>query len=113
MPMSVPPPPVSLMSDTLMDPIDGAVAAYKELSLLFDTYLLSTAPWENPTAWSGKLLCVKQYLGSTAYKRLILTHHKNLNQGHRNALPLNPCSRLGKLAAYFGPRPINYGPHPL
>jgi len=67
---------------SLMDPIDGAVAAYKELSLLFDTYLLSTAPWENPTAWSDKLLWVKRYLGSTAYKRLILTHHKNLNQGH-------------------------------
>ena len=66
---------------SLMDPIDGAVAAYKELSLLFDTYLLSTAPWENPTAWSDKLLWVKKHLGNSAHKRLILTHHKNLNQG--------------------------------
>ena len=67
---------------SLMDPIEGAVAAYKELSSLFDTYILSTAPWENPTAWSDKLLWVKQHLGDVAYKRLILTHHKNLNQGH-------------------------------
>ena len=67
---------------SLMDPIEGAVAAYKELSSLFDTYILSTAPWENPTAWSDKLLWVKQHLGDVAYKRLILTHNKNLNQGH-------------------------------
>jgi len=28
------------------------------------------------------LLWVKKHLGSSAYKRLILTHHKNLNSGH-------------------------------
>ena len=36
---------------------------------------------ENPSAWSDKLLWVKQNLGRCAYKRLILTHHKNLNAG--------------------------------
>ena len=65
----------------LMDPIDGAIDAYNELSSLFDTYILCTSPWENPSAWSDKLLWVKEYLGAPAYKRLILTHHKNLNQG--------------------------------
>jgi len=30
---------------------------------------------------ADKLLWVKKYLGKTAYKRLILTHHKNLNSG--------------------------------
>ena len=67
---------------SLMDPIEGAIAAYDELSLLFETYILSTAPWENPTAWSDKLIWVKKYLGKAANKRLILTHHKNLNRGH-------------------------------
>ena len=66
---------------SLMDPIDGAIDAYNELASLFDTYILSTSPWENPSAWSDKLLWVKKYLGAPAYKRLILTHHKNLNQG--------------------------------
>ena len=66
----------------LMDPMPGAVEAYKELSGLFDTYILSTAPWENPSAWSDKLAWVKKYLGEPAYKRLILSHHKNLNSGH-------------------------------
>jgi 5'-nucleotidase len=66
---------------SLMDPIPGAVAAFEELSSLFDTYILSTAPWENPSAWSDKLLWVKKHLGKPAHKRLILSHHKNLNDG--------------------------------
>lgn len=65
----------------LMDPMPGAVAAFTILARHFDTYLLSTSPWENPSAWSDKLLWVKTYLGDPAYKRLILTHHKNLNRG--------------------------------
>ena len=65
-----------------MHPIEGAVAAFEELSTLFDTYILSTAPWENATAWSDKLDWVKKYLGKPAHKRLILSHHKNLNDGH-------------------------------
>ena len=64
-----------------MVPMPGALAAYEELSALFDTYVLSTAPWENPTAWSDKLLWVKTHLGTAAHKRLILSHHKNLNRG--------------------------------
>lgn len=66
---------------SLMDPVPHALASFIELAGLFDTYVLSTAPWENPSAWSDKLLWVKQNLGSYAYKRLILTHHKNLNAG--------------------------------
>lgn len=64
-----------------MQPVSGALEAFQQLSSLFDTYLLSTAPWENPSAWSDKLLWVKRYLGAPAYKRLILSHHKHLNRG--------------------------------
>ena len=64
-----------------MEPIEGAIEAFKFLALHFDTYILSTAPWENPTAWSDKLNWVKKHLGEYAHKRLILTHHKNLNKG--------------------------------
>ncbi len=66
----------------LMQPKDGAIEAYHELSELFDTYILSTAPWENPTAWSDKLEWVKRHLGAPAHKRLILSHNKHLNRGH-------------------------------
>ncbi len=66
----------------LMEPLPGAVAAYTELAGRFDTFILSTAPWGNPSAWCDKLLWVKQHLGVVAHKRLILTHHKHLNVGH-------------------------------
>ncbi|MFA5830153.1 MAG: hypothetical protein WC843_06755 [Candidatus Gracilibacteria bacterium] len=65
----------------LMDPMPGAIEAYKKLSTLFDTYILSTAPWKNPSAWQHKLEWVHKYLHDEAYKRLILAHHKNLLRG--------------------------------
>ncbi len=67
---------------SLMEPMPFAIESFQELANLFDTYILSTSPWENPSAWSDKLLWVKYHLGSACYKRLILTHHKNLNAGH-------------------------------
>ena len=69
----------------LMDPMPHALECFAELAGHFDTYILSTAPWGNPSAWSDKLLWVKRHFGdgpsSPAYKRLILSHHKNLNAG--------------------------------
>jgi 5'-nucleotidase len=66
---------------SLMTPMEGAVEAYQLLANIFDTYVLSTAPWGNPSAWHHKLAWVKKYLGENVHKRLILTHHKNLNIG--------------------------------
>jgi hypothetical protein len=65
----------------LMQPIPGAVEAYRELSKIFDTYIASTAPWNNVQAWTEKRIWVEAYLGEPAQKRLILTHHKNLLRG--------------------------------
>ncbi len=44
---------------SLMEPMKGAVEAFKFLSENFDVYILSTAPWNNPTAWSDKLFWVQ------------------------------------------------------
>lgn len=66
---------------SLMSPMPGAISAFNELVKKCDTYILSTAPWENPSAWSDKLLWVKEYLGTPAHKRLILSHNKHLNTG--------------------------------
>ena len=66
---------------SLMLPIKGAIESYRKLSKKYDVYILSTAPWNNPSAWQDKLLWVKKYLGEIAWKRLILTNHKNLNIG--------------------------------
>ena len=64
-----------------MKPNDGAVEAVKALSDVYDVYILSTAPWKNPSAWCDKLEWVKKYLGCDMEKRLILSHHKDLNRG--------------------------------
>ena len=64
-----------------MLPMKDAVDSFNKLSKIYDTYILSTAPWNNPTAWSDKLEWVKKHLGDAAYKRLIISHHKNLNKG--------------------------------
>ena len=66
---------------SLMDPIEGPIDAFTALSDIFDVYILSTSPWNNPSAWTDKLEWVKKYLGDVGYKRLILSHHKNLNKG--------------------------------
>ena len=70
---------------SLMRPMPGAIESYHTLSQHFDTYILSTAPWKNPSAWQHKLEWVHKHFGKTKrssiYKRLILTHHKNLNKG--------------------------------
>jgi 5'(3')-deoxyribonucleotidase len=64
-----------------MRPKKDALESFSILSQHYDTYILSTAPWENPSAWSDKVTWVKKYLGDTARKKLILTHHKDLNRG--------------------------------
>ena len=46
----------------------------------YDCYVLSTAPWENPSASSDKTEWIQKYLPK-AYKRLILSHNKHLNVG--------------------------------
>lgn len=65
----------------LMDPMPGALISYQWIAENHDAYILSTAPWNNPSAWSDKLEWVKKHLGQVAYKRLILSHHKHLNKG--------------------------------
>lgn len=69
----------------MMDPMPGAIESVKKLHPHFDLYILSTAPWKNPSAWSDKPLWIQKHLGEGTgnlfYKRLILSHHKNLNRG--------------------------------
>ena len=70
---------------SLMDPMPGAIEATKLLAKHYDIYILSTAPWLNPSAWSDKLEWVQRHFGadedSIFYKRIIISHHKELNHG--------------------------------
>tara|TARA_B110000503_G_C6871094_1_gene298704 strand:+ start:48 stop:509 length:462 start_codon:yes stop_codon:yes gene_type:complete len=62
-------------------PMPGAVAAFRELAEKHEVYILSTAPWDNPESWKAKRIWVEKHLGTTAYKRLILSHNKGLLRG--------------------------------
>ena len=66
-----------------LPPIKGAVDAMNALckSGIYDVYILSTSPWNNPSTWSDKVEWVNRYLDKYYCKRLILSHHKNLLRG--------------------------------
>jgi 5'-nucleotidase len=68
-----------------MKPLPGAIGAANDLAKTYDVYILSTAPWLNPSAWIHKVQWVQKHFGveesSPFYKRLIISHHKNLNSG--------------------------------
>ncbi|MHC5796479.1 5' nucleotidase, NT5C type [Lacisediminihabitans sp. FW035] len=91
-----------------MQPLPGAIDAFTRLADLFDIYILSTAPWDNPSAWQHKIEWVREHLGSTAgspgYKRLILSHHKHLNRGDYlvDDRPNNGASEFEGIWIQFG-----------
>ena len=66
---------------SLMDPMLGAIEAVHELSKHYDVYILSTAPWKNPSAWSDKINWITKHFGNIFKKRVILTHCKHLVNG--------------------------------
>ena len=65
----------------LMKPMPGAIEAVHELQKHYDLFILSTAPWKNPSAWSDKVEWVTKYLDDVFHKRLIISHHKDLLRG--------------------------------
>lgn len=94
---------------SLMDPNPGAVEAFNLLAQHHEVYILSTAPWKNHSAWSDKVAWVQLHLGKSegepAWKRLILSHHKNLNKGDYLI-----DDRLANGAGKFEGELIHFGP---
>lgn len=70
----------------LMDPMPGALEAVDALKEKYDLYILSSSPWENPTALGDKLAWVKQYFGgddqeNIFFRKVIFSSVKHLNRG--------------------------------
>jgi 5'-nucleotidase len=63
--------------------IPGAFEAVNKLlcDIRFEIYFLSTAPWNNPSAWTDKRLWLEMLFGEKINRRLILTHRKDLLKG--------------------------------
>ena len=53
---------------SLMDPMPGAIEAVHRLAEKYDLFILSTAPWKNPSAWADKVSWVTKYLGDVLEK---------------------------------------------
>lgn len=66
-----------------LQPIEGGVTAVQNLmnSNKYEVYFLSTAPWNNPSAWTDKRLWLEEQFGDAVNRRLILTHRKDLIRG--------------------------------
>ena len=64
-----------------MDPMPGAIEAVHKLVEDYDVFILSTAPWNNPSAWSDKVTWVTKYFDDVFHKRMIITHRKDLVEG--------------------------------
>lgn len=64
-----------------MKPIEGAIESFQKLTNHYNVFILSTAPWENPTALNDKLMWIKNHIGELAKKRVIFSHNKHLNMG--------------------------------
>ena len=62
----------------LMEPMTGAIQAVHELEKHYELYILSTAPWKNPSAWADKVAWVTEHLDEVFHKRLFITHRKDL-----------------------------------
>ena len=66
---------------SMMEPMPGAIDAVHKLAKKYDVYILSTAPWMNPSAWADKVAWVTKHLDDVFHKRLILSHHKDFLKG--------------------------------
>lgn len=68
----------------------GAKEAVMRLSQDYDCYILSTAPWQNPSAWTDKILWLEKHFGSDEkspfYKKVILTHEKGVARANGGIL---------------------------
>ena len=70
---------------SLMDPVPEAIEAVYALKDKYDLYILSSSPWENPTALGDKLAWVKKYFGGEGsdnvfFRKVIFSSAKNLNR---------------------------------
>ena len=68
-----------------MRPMPGAIDAVNELVKHYDVYILTHAPWGNPSAWIDKLNWIQKYFGigtdSILRDRLIIAGNKSLLRG--------------------------------
>lgn len=91
----------------LMEPKEGAIEAVHKLKEHYDVYILTTAPWRNPSAWADKVTWVTKHLNDVFHKRIVMTHCKGLlSRGDKDFLiddrDANGASEFGENLIQFG-----------
>jgi hypothetical protein len=73
-----------------LKPLPQAIESVQKLSKYFDTYILSTAPWNNPSSWTDKIEWINEYFGndenSPFYKKVVMTHQKGVARANGGIL---------------------------
>lgn len=62
-------------------PVQGAVNAYMHLSQSYDTYVLASAPYNTPEAWSEPVRWAETHLGTVAWDKVVVSNRKDLILG--------------------------------
>lgn len=89
-----------------LPPVKGAVEAVKQIheSGKFDMNVATTNSWGNPYGATDKRFCIEKHFGDIFYKKLTITHGKDLLKGHYLI-----DDRLKNGAAAFGGEHIHFG----
>lgn len=84
-----------------MEPKKGAIEAVHKLKEHYNVYILTTAPWKNPSAWADKVEWVTRYLNDVFHKRIVMTHCKGLlSHGDGAEYQWDKISKNGVLVDY-------------
>lgn len=66
---------------TSLEPLDGALLAYKKLEQYFEVYILTAPSYLNPLCYTEKRVWVEEHLGLQTTKNLIICKRKGLLKG--------------------------------
>lgn len=61
-----------------LEPIEGAIEAFNQLSVQFDVWILTKPSFDNLNSFSEKAYWVKKYFGSQVLRKLIMSRDKSL-----------------------------------
>lgn len=64
-----------------LEPIEGAIEAFIDISKIFNTYICTSPLQTNPTCIEDKTWWIRNYLGNNFIKKTIISHDKTLING--------------------------------
>lgn len=67
---------------TSLEPLPGALAAYRQLEEVYEVYILTAPSYMNPLCYTEKRVWVEQHLGLETTKNLIICKRKGLLKGN-------------------------------